>query len=155
MGFVSEDRKREGLALNLTLAENLTMPDPKRNQVERTQVAIERLRVKCQSPSQRISSLSGGTQQKIAIGRLLDQDSDVLLLDEPTRGIDVGSKAEIFRLINELANQGKSAILISSYLPELLGLCDRIAVMRRGEVVAVLDARQTNEHEVMQLCAGG
>lgn len=155
MGFVSEDRKKEGLALNLTLTENLTMPDPSRDQSARTRAVIDKLRVKCQGPAQKISSLSGGNQQKIAIGRLLDQDSDILLLDEPTRGIDVGSKAEIFRLIDELANQGKSAILISSYLPELLGLCDRIAVMRRGEIVAVVDARQANEHEVMQLCAGG
>lgn len=154
VGFVSEDRKLEGLALNLTLAENLTMPDPRGKQLERTQAVIDRLRVKCQHPAQRISALSGGNQQKIAIGRLLDQESEILLLDEPTRGIDIGSKAEIFRLIDELANQGKSIVLISSYLPELLGLCDRIAVMRRGEVVATLDARQTNEHEVMQLCTG-
>lgn len=155
MGYVSEDRKTEGLALNLTLKENLTMPDPKTNQFQRTAEVIERLRVRCQGPDQKISSLSGGNQQKIAIGRLLDRNSEILLLDEPTRGIDVGSKAEIFKLIDELACQGRSAILISSYLPELLGLCDRIAVMRRGEVVAVLDARATNEHEVMQLCAGG
>lgn len=155
IGFVSEDRKTEGLALNLTLKENLTMPEPKANQFKRTADVIDRLRVRCQGPDQKISALSGGNQQKIAIGRLLDQDSQILLLDEPTRGIDVGSKAEIFKLIDELASQGRSAILISSYLPELLGLCDRIAVMRRGEIVAVLDARSTNEHEVMQLCAGG
>jgi ribose transport system ATP-binding protein len=153
-GFVSEDRKTEGLALNLSLAENLTMPVPRGKQLERTEAIIKRLRVKCRGPEQKISALSGGNQQKIAIGRLLDMDSNILLLDEPTRGIDIGSKGEIFRLIDELANQGKSVIFISSYLPELMGLCDRIAVMRRGEVVATLDARETNEHEVMQLCTG-
>jgi ribose transport system ATP-binding protein len=153
-GLVSEDRKTEGLALNLSLAENLTMPVPRGKQLERTEAIIERLRVKCRGPEQKISALSGGNQQKIAIGRLLDMDSNILLLDEPTRGIDIGSKSEIFRLIDELANQGKSVILISSYLPELMGLCDRIAVMRRGEIVATLDARETNEHEVMQLCTG-
>jgi len=154
MGMVSEDRKTEGLALKLTLAENLTMPDPRGGTGTRTQAIIDRLRVKCTGPDQAISALSGGNQQKIAIGRLLDMDAEILLLDEPTRGIDIGSKAEIFRLINELADEGKSVILISSYLPELLGLCDRIAVMRRGEIVATLDATKTDEHEVMQLCTG-
>ena len=95
---------------------------------------IERLGVKSQSATQAVGELSGGNQQKVAIARLLHQDADVLLLDEPTRGVDVGSKVEIYRLIGELAAQGKAVLLVSSYLPELLGVCDRIAVMHRGEL---------------------
>src|SRR5438128_10149749 len=83
-----------------------------------------------------VSELSGGNQQKVALGRLLHQQADVLLLDEPTKGVDVGSKAEIYRQIGELAAQGKAVLFVSSYLPELLGVCDRVAVMCRGHLVA-------------------
>ena len=94
---------------------------------------MEALRVKATGPAQAVGALSGGNQQKVALARLLHQEADVLLLDEPTRGIDVGSKAEIYRLIGELAAAGKAVLMVSSYLPELMGICDRIAVMTPGD----------------------
>src|SRR6185436_793252 len=93
---------------------------------------IDRLSIRCRSPRQPVGDLSGGNQQKVALARLLHHDVDVLLLDEPTRGIDVGSKAQIYARIDALARAGKAIVLASRYLPELLGVCDRIAVMRRG-----------------------
>lgn len=159
-GFVSEDRKTEGLALTLSLAENLTMPRPgkfavsPKSQAARTQTVIEKLNVKCQNPGQKIQALSGGNQQKIAIGRLLDSDCDIMVLDEPTRGIDIHSKSEIYRIIDALATEGKSIIFISSQLPELVGLCDRIAVLRRGELVQTIIPETGAERELMELCTG-
>ena len=102
--------------------------------------------------------MSGGNQQKIAFARLLHHDVDVLVLDEPTRGIDVGSKAQIYRLIDELVSDGarlpKAVLIVSSYLPELLGLCDRIAVMRRGRLHAARSAAGLTEHELVMEATG-
>lgn len=158
-GFLSEDRKSEGLALKLSLAENMTMPFPGRkgivrpgDQRERTQVWIDRLGVRCKGPEQPIGELSGGNQQKIALARLLDRDVDLLLLDEPTRGIDIGSKAQIYAVIDELASRGKAIILVSSYLPELLGVCDQIAVMSRGKLGAPVSAKETDAEQLMEAC---
>ena len=97
-----------------------------------------------------MSDLSGGNQQKVALARLLYHELDVLLLDEPTRGVDVGSKAQIYRLIDELAASGKAVLLISSYLPELLGLADRVAVMSRGQLGAARPAAELDEESIMQ-----
>ena len=142
LGMVSEDRKEEGLALGRSISENLTLSNlgavsrfgwlatARRREVARRW--IEKLGIKSRAPDQPTEELSGGNQQKIAIARLLHQDAHVLLLDEPTRGIDIGSKVEIYRLISELAAKGKAVLVVSSYLPELLGICDRIAVMHRG-----------------------
>ena len=105
-------------------------------------------------PGQMISQLSGGNQQKIAIGRLLHHDADILLLDEPTRGIDVGSKAQIYRLIGELAAKGKAIIFVSSYLPELLGVCDTIGVMCRGVLSEIRPVDQWTEHRIMAAAIG-
>jgi ribose transport system ATP-binding protein len=110
---------------------------------------IEKMRIKCAGPEQRVSELSGGNQQKIAVGRLLYHEVDVLLLDEPTRGIDVGSKRQIYQLIDQLASQNKAVIIVSSYLPELLGICDRIAVMNRGALGAPRAVSEINEHSIM------
>src|SRR5207249_4515917 len=142
VGFLSEDRKGEGLALGRSIEDNLTYSslapyafwgwlNLRRRRAEAARWMSE-LRVKAVGPGQGIRELSGGNQQKVALARLLHQQADVLLLDEPTRGIDVGSKAEIYRLIGELAAQGKAVLMVSSYLPELLGVCDRVAVMTRG-----------------------
>jgi ribose transport system ATP-binding protein len=116
---------------------------------------MERLRIKARSPSQDVGELSGGNQQKVAIARLLHQRADVLLLDEPTRGIDVGSKSEIYRLIGELAAQGKAVLVVSSYLPELMGICDRIAVMRRGTLSDCRPVGEWTEHKVMEVATRG
>jgi ribose transport system ATP-binding protein len=96
-----------------------------------------------------VGALSGGNQQKVAVARLLHHDVDVLLLDEPTRGIDVGSKAQIYRIIDELACAGKAVLMVSSYLPELLGVCDRVAVMCRGVLGPARPVAELDEHQIM------
>ena len=116
---------------------------------------MERLRIKARGPAQSVGELSGGNQQKVALARLLHQQADVFLLDEPTRGIDVGSKAEIYRLIGELAAQGKAILVVSSYLPELFGICDRIAVMSRGALSEARPVAEWTEHRVMEVATGG
>jgi ribose transport system ATP-binding protein len=144
-GFVSEDRKGEGLALPLSIADNLTATRVRavssrwgwldlRRQSDGTRRWMEVLRIRARAPSERVRSLSGGNQQKVALGRLLFQDAEILLLDEPTRGIDVGSKAHVYEAIAQCAAAGKAVLMVSSYLPELFGVCDRIAVMRRGRL---------------------
>jgi ribose transport system ATP-binding protein len=115
---------------------------------------IKKIPIKCQGPGQRANSLSGGNQQKVALARLLHADVDVLLLDEPTRGIDVGSKAQIYRLIDELAARGKAVLMISSYIPELLGVCDRIAVMSRGKLGETRERSKWNEHQLLAAAIG-
>jgi len=171
MGLVSEDRKEEGLALELSIAENITLPrlaglGPWRfvtpqGQDRASRRFIDRLGIKCASPRQPVSALSGGNQQKVALARLLHADVDLLLLDEPTRGIDVGSKAQIYQLIDELATGDpvtgrppRAVLVVSSYLPELLGICDRIAVMCRGRLGTPRPAAELNEHQIMLAATG-
>jgi ribose transport system ATP-binding protein len=159
LGMLSEDRKAEGLALNLSITQNLVLPrlaswiQPSALATEAADW-IQRLGVRCSGPDQPIGQLSGGNQQKIALGRLLRNGSDVLLLDEPTRGVDIGAKQNIYRLIDELANEGKAVVMVSSYLPELLGTCDRIAVMCRGVLGPALPAEQCSEHQIMLAATG-
>lgn len=164
VGMVSEDRKGEGLATELGIAENLTLPKldglgpwrfvrPSR-QRQACALWIEQLAIRCQGPRQRVGTLSGGNQQKVAIARLLHADVDVLLLDEPTRGIDVGSKVQIYQFINDLAVRGKAILMISSYLPELLGVCDRIAVMCRGQLSPARASGDWSEHQLMSVAMG-
>jgi ribose transport system ATP-binding protein len=146
IGYVSEDRKGEGLALSLSVADNVTITrlaacarmgilNPARQQRDAL-AATARVGVKAASVRQPVRTLSGGNQQKTALARLLHQDADVLLLDEPTRGVDIGSKAQIYEAIAATAAAGKAVVFVSSYLPELLGLCDRLAVMSRGRLSA-------------------
>jgi ribose transport system ATP-binding protein len=116
---------------------------------------IDRLAIRTQGPEQTLWHLSGGNQQKVAVARLLHHDADVLLLDEPTRGIDVGAKVQIFRLMGELAAAGKAVLFVSSYLPELLGVCDRIAVMSRGRLVAIRPVAEWSEQSIMAAATGG
>ena len=164
IGLLSENRKEEGLMLNLSLSENLTLPRlrpfsragvlDRAEQRRTTDTWIDRLSVRSRSALQPISELSGGNQQKIAIGRLLHSQSEILLLDEPTRGIDVASKAQIYELIGELASAGKSIIFVSSYLPELLGVCDSIAVMCRGRIVDLRPTCEWTEHSIITAAIG-
>ena len=159
MGMVSEDRKAEGLALNLSIADNLTMSSlgawVKPSALNAVSGRwIKRLAVRCRGPRQAVGDLSGGNQQKVAIARLLQHDVDILLLDEPTRGIDVGSKAQIYKVIDELACSGKAVLMVSSYLPELLGVCDRIAVMCRGVLGPARLVAETDEHRIMMEATG-
>lgn len=159
LGMVSEDRKQEGLALSLTIADNLTLSKLSRFVTPRSQATqsrqwIDRLGIRCRSSGQEVGALSGGNQQKVALARLLHHGVDVLLLDEPTRGIDVGSKAQIYRIIDELACSGKAVLMVSSYLPELMGVCDRVAVMCRGVLGPARPVGQITEHQVMVEATG-
>jgi ribose transport system ATP-binding protein len=164
MGMLSENRKEEGLMLDRSLADNLTLTRfgplsrwgfiSSRRQQKAARHWIAQLDIRTQSPNQPMSELSGGNQQKIAIGRLLYHDARVLLLDEPTRGVDVGSKAQIYRLMGQLATQGKAILFISSYLPELLGICDNIAVMCRGVLSETRPASAWNEHSLIAAAIG-
>jgi ribose transport system ATP-binding protein len=175
MALVSENRKEEGLALNLSVDDNLTlskMPAIVRPAERRALTArwIAQLGVRCQGPEQPVGELSGGNQQKVAIARLLHHGVDVLLLDEPTRGIDVASKAQIYDLIDALVSgrvdgarrdraessvRPKAVIMVSSYLPELLGVCDRIAVMCRGRLGPARPAAEWNEQALVHEAALG
>ncbi len=168
-GLLSEDRKNEGLAVGLTVADNLTasrltgfgplgLVMPRRQDTE-TRRWIEALSIRCSGPRQKVMDLSGGNQQKVALGRLLHSDVDVLLLDEPTRGIDVASKAQIYRLIDALAGGGggrepKAVLVVSSYLPELMGVCDRVHVMCRGRLGPARVVTQTDEQSLMLEATG-
>jgi ribose transport system ATP-binding protein len=171
MGMVSENRKEEGLALGLSIAQNITLPHleglgPGRLVRPSRQVAacapwIEKIPIKCASADQAVSGLSGGNQQKVAIARLLHADVDILLLDEPTRGVDVGSKAQIYQLIDDLAKgdaaagrKPKAVLMISSYIPELMGTCDRIGVMCRGLLSEARETREWDEHQLMVTATG-
>ena len=178
MGMLSEDRTGEGLATNLNIADNMTMTrlegpaggffvSPSRQRA-RARHWIERLQIRAAGPAQQVSRLSGGNQQKIALARLLHHDVDVLVLDEPTRGIDVASKAEIYKLIGELVSpdhvrsvsggetgRQKAVLIVSSYFPELLALCDRIAVMTRGRLGTPRPATEWTEHALVLEASGG
>jgi ribose transport system ATP-binding protein len=162
VGLLSENRKEEGLMLQRSLAENLTITRPvsrggwlfRGRERSLTRDWISKLSVRARDPEQAIGELSGGNQQKIALGRLLHHDAKILLLDEPTRGIDVGSKAQIYRLVGELAAQGKAVLFVSSYIQELLGVCDTIGVMCRGKLAAVRPAAEWTEHTLMETAIG-
>jgi len=162
VGMLSEDRKGEGLAAGLSVVDNLTLSKlPSRRGVvspraQRTlaNTWIERLAIKCGDPEQPIGHLSGGNQQKVALARLLHHDVDVLLLDEPTRGIDVGSKSQIYERIDALASAGKAVLMVSSYLPELLGTCDRICVMHRGVLGQTHAVADCTEHGLLEEATG-
>ena len=164
VGLLSENRKEEGLMLNQSLADNTTLTNfapvsrfgfiNNRRQRQLTQEWMGKLDVRARSPVQPVGELSGGNQQKIAVGRLLHHDTKVFLLDEPTRGIDVGSKAQIYQLIDELAVRGKAVLFISSYLPELLGVCDSIGVMCRGVLSEVRPVAEWTEQSIISAAIG-
>jgi ribose transport system ATP-binding protein len=164
LGYLSEDRKGEGLGLTLSVADNVTLTrfsscsrrgwlnlSLQRKQVEKL---IAALSVKARGAEQSISALSGGNQQKVALARLLHQDADILLLDEPTRGIDIGSKAQVYETISRCAEQNKAILLVSSYLPELFGMCDRLAVMSRGRLSEARPINDWTPETVMQAAIG-
>jgi ribose transport system ATP-binding protein len=165
VGLVSEDRKNEGLAANLTVADNLTLSRlgpyvrggllSRRRMRQAAGLWTQRLGIRTQGPEQPVADLSGGNQQKVALARLLHQEAEVLLLDEPTRGIDVGSKADIYALLGQLAAQGKAILWISSYLPELLGVCDTLAVMHRGHLGPKRPVGAWTPEAIMHAATGG
>jgi ribose transport system ATP-binding protein len=159
LGLLTEDRKQAGLCLNLSVAQNLTLANvgalirswrlDRRREAAAARGFIERLHIRPANPAKIIARMSGGNQQKVLLGRWLFANSKVFLLDEPTRGVDVAARAEIYRAINELVEAGAAVVLVSSDLPELLGMADRVLVMRRGRLVAELDAKNTTQEEVL------
>ena len=162
--LLTEERRATGIFGCLSIKDNTVISSLKRHlrfglylsektQREDTQHYIDAMHTKTPSQETKIRSLSGGNQQKVIIGRWLLTDPDVLLLDEPTRGIDVGAKYEIYQLILDLANKGKTVLMVSSEMPELLGVCDRIVVMSGGRVAGEVDARNTTQEEIMTLAA--
>jgi ribose transport system ATP-binding protein len=164
MGLVSEDRKREGLAQRETIADNVTYsrltPYSRLGwlNLRKRRAAVDqwmrRLNVKALSTEQLVEHLSGGNQQKVALARVLHQDADVLLLDEPTRGIDVGTKSEIYKLMAALAAEGKAIIFVSSYFTELLAVCDRVGVMARGRLREVRPADEWTNASILSGALG-
>jgi ribose transport system ATP-binding protein len=165
IGFITEDRKDEGLVLGLSVGDNLTLTNLKRfsqagwlntsKESEFIEAMIQKLRVKTSGKEQEVKSLSGGNQQKVVFGKWLGIDPQVLILDEPTRGVDVGAKKEIYNIMNELTEKGVAIIMVSSELPEILGMSDRIMVVHEGSVTAILDKEEATQETIMQAATGG
>lgn len=160
LAYVTEDRKNYGLILGDDIKQNITLSNLRRisrrrviNRNEENRIAEDfkkKLNIKCSSILQRTGSLSGGNQQKVVLSKWIFTEPEVLILDEPTRGIDVGAKYEIYNIINQLADSGKSIILISSEMPELLGMCDRVYVVSEGEIAGELSRREATQESIMK-----
>ena len=163
VALVTEDRKVTGLNLRGTVNDNIAMVAIKKllenglysktKARKASQEYIEKLKIKTPSGDQIVGNLSGGNQQKVVIGKWLLNDPDIIILDEPTRGIDVGAKRDIYLLIGNLVQQGKAVIMISSEIPELMGVCDRIAVMSEGNLSGELSRDQFSQEEIMTLAS--
>ena len=159
IGYLSEDRKRYGIVVQKSVAENTTMATlekfmsgPFINKKKENKIAqeyVEQLATKTPGTDQLVVNLSGGNQQKVVIAKWLMEDCDVIILDEPTRGIDVGAKYDIYCLINKMVEDGKSVIMISSEMPELLGMCDRIYVMSEGRIAGEFTAEEATQERIM------
>jgi ribose transport system ATP-binding protein len=161
IGYLSEDRKRYGLALAMDVKENVALAAMKKflkafgwmdfkKSAERGREMVTALNIKTPSLEQKVKFLSGGNQQKVVIGKWLTADTEILIFDEPTRGIDVGAKSEIYKLLNDLAHQGKAIIMISSELPEILRMSHRVVVMCEGRVTGVLSANEATQESIMK-----
>jgi ABC-type sugar transport system ATPase subunit len=162
IGYLTEDRKGEGLAMQLPVAHNITLAHipgrgvwiDRAGERKAAQRRVEGLDIRTPSLHTPVEALSGGTQQKVVVARWLETDARVLFFDEPTRGIDVGAKAELFKLMGELAADGRALVLISSYLPELINMCDRIVVLRDGRTVGEFKRDEFDEERIMALASG-
>ncbi len=162
--YLTEDRKIEGVFLDLSIRRNMAVMDIKqvssRGIIDRkkentlAQKISEELRIKYNNLSQNVSSLSGGNQQKVLIAKLLSVNPTIILMDEPTRGIDVGAKSEIHKLLRTLADQGVGMIVISSELPEVIGMCDRVLVMHEGEQCGIVSGDDINEEKIIHMASG-
>ena len=164
--MVSEDRRREGIIPHLSVRENTTLVAlpwishmgwiNKKQDFEITQKYMDLLHIKASSPEQKIANLSGGNQQKVCLAKWLNRHPRVIILDEPTRGIDVGAKAEIHKLIDQLIRDGVAVIMISSELPEILGASDRIMVLHEGQLIREYAAEDApTQEDIMRSAAGG
>ena len=165
LALITEDRQLKGLNLKASIRDNITLVDLKRFtrfgqvlQFQRENRAadneIERLRIKAPHRGQIVRTLSGGNQQKVVLAKWLLNDPEIIILDEPTRGIDIGAKAEIYKIIAQLAEQGRSIVMISSELEEILGLCDRVMVMYQGKITAQFERSAFNQEEIIKAAMG-
>lgn len=165
IGFITEDRKTEGLLLEKSIAENIELANlgkvsdksvlSKKKGTELVKKGIEEFHIKCFGPHHECANLSGGNQQKVVIAKWVYTDPKVLILDEPTRGVDIGAKKEIYSVINELAAKGVAIIMVSSELPEVLGMSDRIMVVHEGKITGIINAAEADQEKVMTLATGG
>jgi rhamnose transport system ATP-binding protein len=166
IAYVSEDRRQLGLSLPMSISANITLPILKRylnglglirRSEENATAEAWRKRLSIRTPSVdlQVAKLSGGNQQKVMLSKWLNTKPSLLIVDEPTRGVDVGAKAEVHTIIDELANEGMAIIVISSDLPEVLALSDRVLVMREGRQMAILDAAEADQERVMTAAMGG
>ncbi len=161
ISYLSEDRQGSGVVTGFTVTQNVTLVSlgrycrsflrliDKRRERERVQGYVDSFRIKTESLSKRLENLSGGNQQKVSLAKSIDTEPDILIVDEPTRGVDVSAKHEIYVFIRELAGRGISCILISSELEEIIGMCDRVVVMREGRVAGILEGEGIGEEEIM------
>lgn len=165
LGFITEDRKTEGLMLEESIRKNISLANlgrisrhgviNKKEEQDLVKKGIEELHIKCFGPEHESNNLSGGNQQKVVFAKWIYTDPKVLILDEPTRGVDIGAKKEIYHIINDLAAKGVAVIMVSSELPEVLGMADRIMVVREGLVRGVLSKEEANQENIMILATGG
>lgn len=165
IGFITEDRKTEGLMLDKSIRENISLCNLRRiskssvisREAEKNMVAeaIKDLHIKCFGSYHECNNLSGGNQQKVVLAKWILTNPKILILDEPTRGVDIGAKKEIYSIINKLAAQGVAIIMVSSELPEVLGMSDNIMVVREGEVRGIISYEEANQERVMTLATGG
>ena len=167
IAFVSDDRKQEGLVLERDIKENSSMIAlglgyflkagiiDKKKEKTSVQADIKKLAIKCHGMSQKTGNLSGGNQQKVVLAKVLKSSPKICILAEPTRGVDIGAKAEIYQLMNEMTKEGKSILLISSDLPEVIGMSDRILVMREGRSVLLLDRPNFSQERILAYASGG
>lgn len=165
IGFITEDRKTEGLLLEKSIAENIEIVNLKKvsknsvismaKQKALVKKGIEEFRIKCFGPDHECNNLSGGNQQKVVLAKWIYTDPKILILDEPTRGVDIGAKKEIYSVINDLAAKGVAVIMVSSELPEVLGMSDRIMVVHEGKVTGIVEASEVDQAKVMTLATGG
>jgi len=165
IGFVTEDRKGDGLVLELSVKENVILPNfsrvsskgflQKKREESFVDELIKKLSIKTAGRDQIVKSLSGGNQQKVVVGKWLGIEPKVLILDEPTRGVDVGAKKEIYEIMNELTEHGVAIIMVSSELPEILGMSDRIMVIHEGKITAIIDRKEATQEKIMVAATGG
>lgn len=165
IGFVSDDRKQEGLVLIRSIRENIALSSLKkfstcgrlRKSLEskRVEEEVRKLNIKISSPAQAAGNLSGGNQQKVVFAKVLEANPEILILDEPTRGVDVGAKAEIYAIMDSLTKEGKSIILISTDLPEVIGMSDRVLIMREGRLVFEISKAEMNQETILAHASGG
>jgi ribose transport system ATP-binding protein len=164
LALVPEDRRLQGLLMTKTIRENVSLPNLRQissggflspwAELRMADRAVELLKVRATSPEQRVATLSGGNQQKVVVAKLLLVDASVILLDDFTRGIDVGTKAELFQLLRSLTAQGKSIVFFSSEAQELIEMCDRVLVLREGKIAAVLSGELKSEDRLMRAAFG-